>query len=371
MISVQISEHDVIKQFREIVQNIESGGGQSWLDALEALRRKFPDNNQIALYCCSIALHSKQYTSVIAYSRVMMPKSDSPITKVRWAFTLGTAQLLATDIQDAVESFSSGLELLISLAKIGQLPKPQNDKKSSLSLQGVSVAESLLWRTLHGLKAEGMQVFPMFGTLLGLIREGGLLPFDKDLDVGVWLEDFKSACIYLQGNGMIPSPLVPSYDNFAAFIDKETRLTFDVCGFRREPERQQIVGGFWLYKKPRDYQRITLFPWFDVVERKISEEQHCWWPTNPEQILQTIYGDWKTPKKEWDSVVSALNIQSGSLLHQCYAYSRLGKYWLQGDIARAKRYIEEINVSIPADPLIGKCRRSLNQVLAKRSKHAS
>lgn len=369
MLHHKTSEADVLIQLAKVRSQIETPDGIQSISLLNNLRRSYPKNHEVAFYWCKIAMDFKQYKKVIDCSQEMFSLSDSEIMKIRWTMSIAIAQLMATEIKDALDSNSKALNLFIQLSNSGKIPRQIKEKKYLLSHQGILFVESRLWHTLNELKSLGIAVFPMFGTLLGLIREGTLLQYDKDIDIGVWIEDFKGTCNYFRNKGMIQNMSVPAFDNFASFIDKETRLTYDVCGFRRMPEKEQIVGGFWLYHRPAECQRITLFPWFDLIERKTGNGQVVWWPTNAEKILTTIYGDWRTPKPEWDSIVSALNIQPGSLLQRCYAYSRLSQHWIKGDIAKTRRYIDQIEVSVPSDPLIRNCRVALDKILSLQRFH--
>lgn len=204
-----------------------------------------------------------------------------------------------------------------------------------------TAAIRLVWQVLARLKAEECHAFPYAGTLLGLERDGRLLPHDKDADLAVWLEDFGLAGRVLRGMGMQRATDVPPFANMATWVDPASGLSVDLFGLLRDPVRERVQGGVWLYGRPPSWQRVLHLPWFELKERA-SPAGPIWWPAEPAALLDACYGDWHTPRPEWDSQVSNRALQEVNLNWHCWALKALADRWLTGDLASTLRLLEQI-----------------------------
>lgn len=80
------------------------------------------------------------------------------------------------------------------------LPRPQTQAKPTASFDS-SAHEALLWQTLIQLANAGIYAFATSGTLLGLVREKRLPPFDKDIDIGLPFEQMSAAIDCIEAFG--------------------------------------------------------------------------------------------------------------------------------------------------------------------------
>jgi hypothetical protein len=206
-----------------------------------------------------------------------------------------------------------------------------------------------LWLVLAQLKRAGCGVFPFAGTLLGLERDGKLLANDDDADLAVWLEDFSLACRTLEAIGFMRATNAPPFGNVASFVLLQPRLSVDLFGIRREPEQQRLVGGAWLYGKPPSHQRIVHYPWFELAGRE-GPAGDVWWPDPADTLLTALYGDWRTPQPEWDSLVSCRALQDTNLQWRCWSFKRLSDQWRSGDLKRTRRLLDQVLARAPGDP---------------------
>ncbi len=173
--------------------------------------------------------------------------------------------MLAGELQAMHDALAASVDILAELAARGQLVRRQ---ASPLPPWDGDAALALLWRLLAQLKSAGCRVFPFAGTLLGLERDGHLLPGDKDADLAVWLEDFTLTVAVLRQSGWQVAGNVPPFDNMASLVDPSTGLSVDLFGVRRDPLQHRLEGGVWMYGRPASHQRVTHYPWLELVERQ-------------------------------------------------------------------------------------------------------
>jgi hypothetical protein len=125
------------------------------------------------------------------------------------------------------------------------------------------------------------------GTLLGAVREGRVLPWDTDVDLGVLAEDVPAP--FLDG-----SPLV--------------RIRFDVLPWMARYGLVQgnvglLIGGVkvgvHIMAPPvRGWRHHTFHK--NLVRVPDPAPVEGTWPRDPEAVLRWLYGeDWRTPRRKW------------------------------------------------------------------------
>ena len=260
-------------------------------------------------------------------------------------------------------SLEAALAALCELARAGLVVR--REAPAGPAWDGDAAAQ-LIWQLLVRLKSSGCSAFPFAGTLLGLERDGRLLPGDKDADIAVWLEDFGLACHLMQQMGFHRSTNVPPFGNMASLVERQSGLTVDVFGMRRDPVRRKLEGGVWVYGKPASHQRVIHLDWFELAPRA-GPGGDVWWPEPPSVLLTGLYGDWRTPVPEWDSLISCLALQDINVQWRCWALKNLTDRWLTGDLARTRRLLDQITARTGMDPLLEDCLGALDVALAQRA----
>ena len=261
-----------------------------------------------------------------------LPRIESGLTRVQ-------AALLAGDLEAMHDRLVDVLDALAEVTRSGLVPRQQ---RPALPPFDEPRMRALVAQLLAAFHAAGCHVFPYAGTLLGLVRDGRLLPDDKDADLGVWLEDFSLAARLLQQWGLQRATDVPPFANVATYVDPGSGTSVDLFGLRRDPVHARVEGGVWLYGRPASHQRVLLLPWFELVARA-GDGDAAWWPAQPEVLLEALYGPgWRTPQPEWDSLVSNRSLQELNLHWRCWALKNLCQCWLGGDLARTRRLLAQI-----------------------------
>ena len=334
-------------------------------DVLERLKNEYPLSPDVARLWCSLAMRTGRTVDVPAYAEKIYDHVSSDFHKAHWAHVLGTAQFLLLNLSEARQCFGRSMDHLLSLAKAGKFP-PLREKSDALQAEdnvyASGKAEELLWQTCATLMQAGIPAFPFAGTLLGLIRNGELLAFDKDLDIAVWMDSWGACCTELEKAGWVRQGMRIDYANYRDYAHPGLGITLDVCGLDRTGK--QITGGFALPGYADDYQRVSIFPHFDLIERS-TEAGHVWFPRQPEIILNAFYGDWRTPNPNWDTVLSARNLQKFTLLVRCYGYHRLIQQWLLGNLSKTWCYAYQIALKDPDDVLALRCRQWMEWAMTR------
>lgn len=332
---------------------------------LHPIKCKHPLLPGVAKLWCTLAMKTGRAAEVPAYADTLYAQAENDFQRAYWAQQTATARFMLLELETAKGHFEAVLNHLMNWAKSGKVP--QQKKHPAQVVGGGNVfssgkAEELLWDTCAVLAEKGIPAFPFAGTLLGLVRNDCLLEFDKDLDIAVWMDAWPACCSVLEELGWVRTPMRIDYGNYRDYVHPETGITLDVCGLKSDGQR--IVGGFSLPDRPSEYQRVSVFPVFDLIQRQ-TERGAVYFPRQPELILKAFYGDWRTPNPNWDTVISACNLENFTLLVRCYAYHRLAQRWLMGDLEKAWCYAYQIVLKEPDDVAALRSRQWLERALAK------
>ena len=279
---------------------------------------------------------------------------DSPTVHL----VFGVMKQKAGELPEAIEHFRYALELRIA--------HPTKNNKTSAVRQDFDKpsTEELMWDTLSLLAKSGVHAFAAYGTLLGLVRDGGLLPFDKDIDFGIPYCEMEKARQCLESNGWIVSN-VKNMTNPLAFWHPVKGITLDLSGFVVDPSTGETFTGFWMSNIPYEWARNTKYLPIDLRKGVSPTGQPIWVLQDPEEWLEVIYGDWTVPDPYFDTVIAAKNLCGFSLLTQCYAFSRIFSHWEKGNLKKALATTIHAIRHLPDDKVLGQVESCLSSAIAE------
>lgn len=177
----------------------------------------------------------------------------------------------------------------------------------------------------------GVKAFLISGTLLGYLRDGNFIPWDKDIDVGVLTASIQ------------PSALEHAFDRSTEFLVR--RLDFNA-----ERLRVNHVNGIM----------IDIFPHYAGSDGKVWHDGTAtrWWnspfdlteigflgtrqfvPSDPERYLDENYGSWRVPDPNFDARLDAPNAE---VTDQAYLdtlqYFALLDAVVRGNRVKRQRYV--------------------------------
>lgn len=168
------------------------------------------------------------------------------------------------------------------------------------------------------------------GSLLGVVRDGALLPWDKDIDIAVWEDGFERLLGLRRELRRLGYYVEVHAAHDTLFLSKRHGYFIEICRHRVDGDRVVRLGAAprnssserrlkrwiariphplfvrfrhfarkYLGKPPLTFQTpIELLSEFDTV-RFLGLDVPV--PGNAEAYLAFKYGeDWRTPKREWD-----------------------------------------------------------------------
>jgi hypothetical protein len=165
------------------------------------------------------------------------------------------------------------------------------------------------------LRQVGARSFLISGTLLGLVREGGFIGWDKDIDVGYFTEETD------------PAELEAVFRRSSRFVVR--RLDFNTDRLRVDHTNGIMVDVFPHYPQDgRIWHDGTATRWWNTpftvkpVEF-LGRSQLV--PDPPERYLEENYGDWRTPQPDFDARLDTPNVEvtDPAYLRTLYYFSLL------------------------------------------------
>jgi len=210
----------------------------------------------------------------------------------------------------------------------------------------------LLQQTLVGLAARNITAFATGGVLLGLVREGRLLPHDKDLDIVLPIQQLQQAADALPALGWKPAWTAVKAVNFRSYVHTGYAITLDLFGYDLDPQNGRIEGGWWPLGLPREEGRVLQFRPFELVLRDHPWGRH-WEIRDPEPVLEQLYGPhWRIPDTEFDSTLETPALQAYNDYTRAWGALRLLEAWVQGQPTRVARLLRTLTRLDAADPVV-------------------
>jgi hypothetical protein len=139
------------------------------------------------------------------------------------------------------------------------------------------------------------------------------------------------------------------YSNFISLVHKESHVVVDISHHELAADGQ--VACVWRIPGVPDEQcRRTLQSPYQLV-RDGWLGGDFWRPSDPDRYLTDVYGDWRTPVKTFDTVISGLHVVGFPDCVRCYGYNRLANALLEGSGNKGVSYVSQILRKDPLDPV--------------------
>lgn len=208
-------------------------------------------------------------------------------------FTLAKAHVLAEQLPTAISHMH---ELLLHTLS-GDFSPDSSAINEHTSPFDVLAAEDTLVAVNRLLRAKGLKPFLMSGTLLGYARHGGLLPHDKDVDLGLigWEHQFTVAEALLEaGHFRLDLAQLSGHHRYLMSAhDLRNGMAVDFFLFHDK-------GDHFLHGIDFDmgFTQNFRFSKFDLDEVEFLDERF-YVPSDIDRNLSENYGDWRTPASSY------------------------------------------------------------------------
>jgi hypothetical protein len=153
------------------------------------------------------------------------------------------------------------------------------------------------------LESVGVRAWLQDGTLLGLVRDGRLIPWDHDTDTGCLITDWTpDAQVALERAGFTLARALgrpeDGWQHRWVRAGEKTDIFFHyVSGSEQWHAAYEAGSVQWRFSYP-----------LLELERARVLDRDVWLPSPPEAFLERKYGpDWRTPRRQWHFARDPLN----------------------------------------------------------------
>ncbi len=257
---------------------------------------------------------------------------------------LGNVYKAQGKMDEAVTAYQQGITCLMD-AKTPPQPRAK-------AYMDIETAHTALQALKQALDAEHIPFFLAYGTLLGIVRDGDLLPHDKDMDIGLpWDTDRQKLTRSLVDKyGFSPIYVGCDAEESAqwslTFVHRATGIEIDCFFFK--PDGNMLLSG--LHHRP-----VPLLWRFSAFETEELDYLETTWriPSPPERYLEEIYGeDWRVPNAHFDSLISGCNREERAFpVARCFGYNRLFERINRAEWTKAEGYCRQL-LAKSDDPFI-------------------
>lgn len=185
--------------------------------------------------------------------------------------------------------------------------------KATLDNRLAPKARRALHLVAHLLEKNGIKYCLESGTLLGIVREGRLLPWDNDLDLFVDSADAHKLGklkwpLFIRGfvikEDRVKEEFGPLHcgnlrilkiKSWRLFSSRKQRLLIDL--FVKYPEGERY---YWSVGKKRTVNKSVPRHHYDTLSSIEFDGKVFPIPSDIDDYLTCRYGEWRTPVQEWD-----------------------------------------------------------------------
>ena len=166
---------------------------------------------------------------------------------------------------------------------------------------------------------DGIQSFPVFGSLLGLVRDGKFFDHDKDADIGLFVNNYDEVYKIVS--------MLCKHDRFIApTIVKNTKKNAMWNVAILNISRNTAVDLFFFHKKDNHIEAGVntscgtikwIFKPFELVKKELANKIYLV-PSNYESHLEETYGNWRETVVVWESLLNCPNLSKDSQIGVIY-----------------------------------------------------
>jgi len=205
--------------------------------------------------------------------------------------------------------------------------KKDKDKRKFKHQKNVDSSLKILQATIETLDKHNIAYYLDYGTLIGAVREKGFIPWDDDMDISLVHEsDYEKIPAVLKDIKKLGfRTYLRSFEDSIKKAESNGNDTADIKDITfTEKESYRVAkirnNKFWIFGRGGStldiffkYEKDNKITWMaqrklhSIEKSKLSDELieidfyhlKCKIPKNYDEYLTSMYGDWKTPKEDW------------------------------------------------------------------------
>ena len=198
---------------------------------------------------------------------------------------------------------------------------------------------------LDFLNANNIQAFPCTGSLLGLYRDGKLMDYDKDTDIGIIVNNNDDVINIIN--------IISTNEKFYCTKIAECDLSKNILNIGVSDKKNGMVTDIFLHYKKDNFlytglnTKLCDFFWkhseFTTIKANLNNKEY-YVPSNTKLYLTELYGkNWNEHISVWDSLLNCPNIPQSSQLAVFYFGSiRMHEAFRQKKYAKALNYYTQL-----------------------------
>ena len=209
----------------------------------------------------------------------------------------------------------------------------------------IEVYKEHLDSLLDFLNANNIQAFPCTGSLLGLYRDGKLMDYDKDTDIGIIVNNNDDVINIIN--------IISTNEKFYCTKIAECDLSKNILNIGVSDKKNGMVTDIFLHYKKDNFlytglnTKLCDFFWkhseFTTIKANLNNKEY-YVPSNTKLYLTELYGkNWNEHISVWDSLLNCPNIPQSSQLAVFYFGSiRMHEAFRQRKYAKALNYYTQL-----------------------------
>ncbi|ESP05173.1 hypothetical protein LOTGIDRAFT_103178, partial [Lottia gigantea] len=211
-------------------------------------------------------------------------------------------------LQFVTESNKTFLECNYSQAEQFYKKYPKDTKPQALHFQ--KKGRQLLAKAKEILDAMNIKFWLSSGTCLGWYRQCGIIPYSKDVDIGIWIKDYKDGLTEMfEDKGFLLKHLFGRLNDSFELSYQLGEVKLDIFFFYEENDHVWNGGTHaWTGQKYKYiFPKFTLC-WTELLELKVRV------PCETELYIIANYGhNWHVPVKDWQWNKSPPNVKENGM----------------------------------------------------------
>lgn len=269
-----------------------SGGGESFISHV--------NNNDSEYNILAVADNDeKKHNTIFNGYPVIAPEEISQFEYDKIIITSGFFMEIMEQLLDGLEIDPLKVKLAPkSMVGLNKSYRPFEDEKT------LTLARSVLLYITDILEDNNITYFIDHGTLLGMVRDGDIIPWDDDIDISIQEGDIDKTILCMK-ESMLKMPMNEELEWTASIyyqddnIPNSIEIAFDSdnkMGMKRFPISIKSIS----FQEGLAIQRVTYAPEYHFkTQQYISYgDKKLAVPYDYEEYLKFHYGEWRRPKKD-------------------------------------------------------------------------